>query len=174
MAAEKAGWILDKHADAWTAWKCDCVTDVVARIRHTMTRKLGPDAILGIFGVPMRQGDFDGAIRRTFGQDWAKLGRYVDVFSPMVYHIYCHRPLDWISQVVAEVSRQSGRTLWPIVQSCSTPTEMTAEEFEKALREGLKPPSTGIMVYSTRHTLEEGKWETMSRVYNQAAARHTK
>ena len=135
-----------------------------------MKTKLGPDAVLGIFGVPMRHADFNRAIHRTFGQDWAKLGPYVDVFSPMVYHVYCHRPLEWISQVVTEVSEQSGRTVWPIVQSCSTPTEMTPEEFEKALHEGLKTPSTGIMVYSTNSTLEENKWETMSRVYNEAGA----
>ena len=125
--AAKAAWILAERRSQWIEWKCDCVTDVVARIRVIMQRKLDPDepdAILGIFGVPMRQADFDGAIHRTFGQDWAKLGPYVDVFSPMVYHIYCHRPLEWISQVVAEVSQRSGRTVWPIVQSCSMPTEM--------------------------------------------------
>ena len=101
--------------------------------------------------------------------DWAKLGPYVDVFSPMVYHIYCHRPLEWISQVTAEVAARSGRAVWPIVQSCSEPTEMTVAEFEKALREGLKPPATGIMVYSTDCTLKENKWETMSRLYNAAS-----
>ncbi|MHC4444492.1 MAG: hypothetical protein ACYTBZ_09115 [Planctomycetota bacterium] len=165
-----AAWILAEHAGAFSDWKCDRVADVVARIRRLMTEKLGSNAILGIFGVPMRQADFDGVLHRIYGQDWAKLGPYIDVFSPMVYHIYCHRPLEWISQVVAEVSQQSGRTVWPIVQSCSTPSPMTVEEFEKALYEGLKSPSSGIMVYSTRHTIQENKWETMSRVYNQVSA----
>jgi hypothetical protein len=26
------------------------------------------------------------------------------------------------------------------------------------------------MIYSTRHTIEEGKWDTMAKVYNETAA----
>ena len=147
------------------------MADVVEQIREKVRRKLGPDAVLGIFGVPMREADFNGAVRRTFGQDWATLAPFVDVFSPMVYHIYCGRPLEWINQVTAEVSQRSGRTLWPIVQSCSVPTEMTVAEFENALRHGLKPPATGVMIYATRFTIEENKWETMARVFNEVGAK---
>ncbi len=167
---DKSAWILTHHADDWTAWKCDRVADVVSRIDQIMHRKLGPDALLGIFGVPMRRADFDDAVRRTFGQDASKLAAHVDVFSPMVYHLYCGRPLEWISQVTAEAAQQSGVAVWPIVQSCSIPADMSPEEFDRALHEGLTPPSTGIMVFSTDYTLKEGKWDTMSRVYNAAAA----
>lgn len=162
---QKAQWILANHAAAWTDWKCDRVADVVARIRVMTKRKLGPQALVGIFAVPMRASDFDGAIRSTYGQDWAKLGPHVDVFSPMVYHVYCGRPMPWINEVVAEVARGSGRTLWPIVQSCSVPSELSADGFKQALLAGLEPPSKGVMVYSTPHTLQEGKWDTMVGVY---------
>ncbi len=164
----KAAWILAHHRPAWIAWKCDRVTDVVSRVRRLMKAKLGDDAVLGIFGVPMREADFDGAIQRTFGQDWSRLGSVVDVFSPMVYHIYCGKSLEWIGQVNAEVAARSGRTVWPIVQSCSVPAEMSAEEFERALHAGLGSPSRGIMVFSTTHTLKERKWDTMVKVYREA------
>ena len=168
---QKAAWILAYHEATWTAWKCDRVADVVEQIREKVRRKLGPDAVLGIFGVPMREADFNGAVRRTFGQDWATLAPFVDVFSPMVYHIYCGRPLEWINQVTAEVSQRSGRTLWPIVQSCSVPTEMTVAEFENALRHGLKPPATGVMISATRFTIEENTWEHTARVFNGVGAK---
>ncbi len=168
--ADKASWILENHSAAWYDWRCDRVADVVRRIRRIVKQRRGPDAILGIFGVPMRLADFDGAIIKTYGQDWAKLAPYVDVFSPMVYHIYCHRPLEWIAQVTEEVARTSGRTVWPIVQSCSTPSEMTTEEFVKAIREGARPPARGIMIYSTSHTLKESKWDAMAQVYQELGA----
>jgi hypothetical protein len=115
----------------------------------------------------MRLSDFDSAILRTFGQDPARLGPYVDVFSPMVYHIYCHRPVEWINQVTAEVAQRSGRTLWPAVQSCNLPTELTPEEFTKAIHEGLKPPADGVMIFATSYTIQEKKWDTMVKVFNE-------
>jgi len=169
--AEKASWILAHHAQAWYAWRCDRVADVVRRIRRIVKQRRGPDALLGIFAVPMRLADFDGAIIKTYGQDWRKLAPYVDVFSPMVYHIYCGRPLEWISQVTGEVQRLSGRSVWPIVQSCSVPAEMTSDEFVRAVREGAKAPAQGILIYSTTYTLKENKWEAMVKVYRELAGK---
>lgn len=163
--AEKAAWILENRAAEWYDWRSDRVADVVRRMRDLVKELRGSDAVLGIFAVPLRHDDYDDAIIKVFGQDWRKLAPYVDVFSPMVYHLFCGRPRGWIQEVTAEVAAESGKTLWPIVQSCSEPVEMSAEEFRAALEWGAKDPAQGVMIYSTRHTIEEGKWEAMAEAF---------
>lgn len=163
--ADKASWILANHAASWYDWRSDRVADVVRRMRDLVKEVRGPDALLGIFAVPLRRGDYDGAIVRVFGQDWRKLAPHVDVISPMVYHLYCGRPLEWIRDVTAEIAAESGRTVWPIVQSCSEPVEMSPAEFRAALEWGAKAPAQGVMIFSTRRTIEEGKWETMAEFF---------
>jgi hypothetical protein len=164
---DKAEWILKHTAEAWYDWRCDRVADVVSSLRLITRRRLGPDTVLGLFGIPLRESDHDGAIRRVFGQDWERLSPHVDVFSPMVYHVYCGRSLEWIRQVTTEVARRSGRAVWPMVQSFSIPTGVSGEEFEKALRAGAQTPSGGVMIYATQYIIEENKWDVMSRVYNE-------
>ena len=52
-------------------------------------RRVRPQALLGLFGVPWRLSDRGGAILNIIGQDSRALGEHVDVFSPMAYHPGC-------------------------------------------------------------------------------------
>jgi hypothetical protein len=156
-AATTAAFILAQHEAAWVAWRCDQVTTWVAEAKAIVER-IRPGTILGLFGVPWRLADYEGAILRIMGQDYRALGRYVDVFSPMVYHRLCHRPLAWIASVTQEVHALSGKPVWPIIQSVDEPEPLTAEEYGQALDLVLHSrTASGILVFNLKGALSEAK-----------------
>jgi hypothetical protein len=149
--------VLARHAARWTAWRCAQITSWVAEAK-ALLRRIRPDAILGLFGVPWRLTDRDGAILSVIGQDYRALGQHVDVFSPMVYHRMCGYEPGWIAEVVQEVHALSGKPVWPIVQSIDIPTSLPAEEYGQALDVALNSPSSdGVLVFTIKGALDEAK-----------------
>ena len=149
--------LLGRYEAEWTAWRCQQITDWVAQARAVVDR-VRHGALLGLFGVPWRLTDRDGAILKIIGQDYRALGQYVDVFSPMVYHKMCGYAPDWIAEVVEEIHVLSGKPVWPIVQSVDQPVPLSAEEYGQALDAALKSPvSAGILVFHLQGALDPAK-----------------
>lgn len=152
---DKASWILANHREDWMAFKCNTITDFVGQIRAT-TKRYNPEAILGIFNVPWRREDFGGAVINVLGQDIQALGEYVDVFSPMVYHLMCGFPRKWIGDYTDYVWENTHRDVWPIVQVCDEPIKMTDAEVYQTLRQGIDAfGGSGIMVFTLGHALSD-------------------
>ncbi len=149
--------LLELYEGEWTAWHCEQITSWVAEARAVLDR-VRPGALLGLFGVPWRLADYDGAILKVIGQDYRALGQYVDVFSPMVYHRMCGYPPGWIGEVTEEVHALSGKAVWPIVQSVDAPTPLPAKEYAEALGVALRSPAArGILVFTLKGALDEAK-----------------
>ena len=149
--------ILEQHVEGWTDWRCEQVTSWVAAARQVVDR-VRPRALLGLFGVPWRLADREGAILRVIGQDYKALGPYVDVFSPMVYHRMCGYGPEWISEVTDEVHALSGKPVWPIVQSVDEPDPLPADEYRAALDTALRSlASEGVLVFTLKGALAEEK-----------------
>ena len=149
--------ILDEFEDEWFTWRCEQITSWVAEAKAVLA-KVRPDAVLGLFGVPWRLADNDGAILKIIGQDYRALGQHVDVFSPMVYHLMCGHPPAWIGEVTTEIRQLSGKPVWPVVQSINEPTTLSAEEYANALEIALRSPaSDGVLVFTMEGALEEAK-----------------
>ena len=149
--------VLRESREAWTAWRIGQITSWVARARDLIDR-VRPGALLGLFGVPWRRSEYDGAILSIIGQDYQALGSYVDVFSPMVYHTMCGFELAWIAEVLDEVHALSGKPVWPIIQSVDEPTPLSPEEYGMALDTALGSPSSeGVLVYTLAGALEPAK-----------------
>jgi hypothetical protein len=149
--------LLGRHGSAWTAWRCDQITTWVAEVR-ALIQRVRPDVLLGLFGVPWRLSDFGGAIIEVIGQDYRALGRYVDVISPMVYHLMCGRSLRWIGDVTAELHALSGKPIWPIIQSVDEPSRLRAAEYGEALDGALNHrASGGVIVFTLKGALEPAK-----------------
>ena len=149
--------ILSEMADAWTTWRCDQITSWVSQARDLVAR-VRPGALLGLFGVPWRLSDYDGAILTIIGQDYRALGPFIDVFSPMVYHTMCGFKPTWIGQVTEEIRALSGRPVWPIIQSVDDPSPLSAEEYGRALDVALgSPSSAGVLVFTLEGALDEAK-----------------
>jgi hypothetical protein len=149
--------LLGQYETEWTAWRCDQITSWVAEAR-AVVKRARPEAVLGLFGVPWRLSDFDGAILNVIGQDYVALGQHVDVFSPMVYHVMCGRPVEWIGQVTDEIHALSGKPVWPIIQSVDEPAPLSAEQYGAALDVALQhPASDGALVFTLKGAMDETK-----------------
>jgi uncharacterized lipoprotein YddW (UPF0748 family) len=153
-AAQK---LLGRYEAEWTAWRCDQITSWVAQARAILQRTR-PAALLGLFGVPWRLSDHDGAILNVIGQDYRALGQHVDVFSPMVYHAMCGQPVEWIGAVTQEIQALSGKPVWPIIQSVDEPRSLPAAEYDRALGTALdNSASEGVLVFTLKGALDEAK-----------------
>jgi uncharacterized lipoprotein YddW (UPF0748 family) len=149
--------LLDRHADDWTRWRCDQITSWVSQARM-LVKRLRPAALLGLFVVPWRLADYNGAILRIVGQDTRGLGEHVDVLSPMVYHRMCGQAIAWIHAVTEEVGKRSGRPVWPVIQSVDQPGPLPADEYARALDIAQESPaSAGVIVFTLEGALEESK-----------------
>jgi hypothetical protein len=156
--------LLSQYEAEWTAWRCGLITSWVAKAR-TILQRARPGALLGLFGVPWRLSDFGGAVLNVIGQDYGALGRHVDVFSPMVYHVMCGRPVEWIGEVTQEIHGLSGKPVWPIIQSVDEPAPLSATEYAAALDIVLNhPASDGTLVFNLKGALDPAKLAiTMTR-----------
>jgi hypothetical protein len=163
---DKAQWILANHKPEWVDFKCETITSFVGRIKSTMTQ-MNPEAILGIFNVPWTREDFDGAVLDVLGQDIRSLAKHVDVFSPMVYHGMCHRPMSWVIDYTNYAWENTNRRIWPIVQVLDDPDKMTSEEVFQTLRTGMEAHgSSGVMVFTFGAALDDaGKTQAMKEAF---------
>ncbi len=160
---ETAGWVLDNSENIWREWKCEQITSFCANVRKLVDEKY-PGKTVGLFGVPWRLVDFDRAIKKIICQDYKKLAEYIDVFSPMSYHLMCNRDVDWIGDVTKEIIELTKKPVWVIVQGVSEPVKMTDEEFEKAVIKGLSDGSSGVFVFSFDHMIKEDKWDVFLKI----------
>jgi len=162
-------WISGQCPDAWRAWRCGIIADACRRTKQVLTEEIGPNAVLGIFLVPLSREEFDGAIVDVFGQDVSLLAEHVDVFSPMSYHAMCERSVEWIGELNAEVRAMSRREVWPIVQPRDEPRPVSAEEYRQALLEGLSGGASGVMMFTAGDACTPEKWRVQTEVFRKFA-----
>jgi len=145
--------ILAQRPEAWVGFKCERIADFVATVRSEIAaRKL--TLRLGMFSLPWRRFDYDGAIRSIAGQDLVLLADYVDHFSPMVYHKLCHRRSEWIADVIHDVEDWAPRTVLPIIQSVDRPDTMLASELDSALMQALNAANGSVLIFTQVPVLE--------------------
>jgi hypothetical protein len=164
--AERAAWVLREHADAWTRWKCGQIA-AFCRDAKALVKAARPKALVGAFVVPWRPEERQGAIRRVLGQDFARMARYVDVFSPMVYHRMVGRPVEWVGEIAAWMGRETGRPVWPIVQAVDAPQGETVapEELVAVLRQALEH-GDGALVFTLDALMKAPeKLDAVARLY---------
>lgn len=160
---QNAAEIGKSHADEWRAWRIEQVTSWAAQARQLLDT-MRPEAMLAAFTVPWQPGEYDDAIYEILGQDHAALARYIDLFSPMVYHAMCRRPVAWIDEVVRELAARTGRPVWPIIQSVDHPRLLPAAEYGQALEAALRcPASAGVLVFTLEGMLTPDKLSVTRR-----------
>ncbi len=156
--APAARWIASCHAAEWSAWRCAQITSFVAQAAQIVREHARRPCILGLFAVPWRRSDFDGALIGIMGQDLAALAAHVDVISPMVYHRMCGQPVPWIAEVTAEHHSLTGKPIWPIIQTMSEPDRLNAAELRAAMETARSAEgSKGVLLFTLKALLDEGK-----------------
>ncbi|MDI6784010.1 MAG: putative glycoside hydrolase, partial [bacterium] len=87
-AADKAKWLLNVKKVEWNKWRTEQITDFVHQAKKVIKQQPRP-VLVGMFGVPWRETDFNYAIIDYIAQDYRALAKDIDIFSPMVYHKMC-------------------------------------------------------------------------------------
>jgi uncharacterized lipoprotein YddW (UPF0748 family) len=144
-----ARWIMAGHANEWTAWKCGIIAEAVKSV-VSEARTVKPELVVNLHAVPWRSQDFGGAIKSIAGQDLSALGRLVDMVSPMCYWHMLKRKPSWIHEVVDDVFSRTGGRVIPSIQvgNAYISDKLSAEEFQEALEEALRPPSGGVVFWN--------------------------
>lgn len=130
------------------------ISSFVAQVRSLINQS-GKKLKLGMFSVPWREKDFNGAITKVLGQDFKDLSKYIDIFSPMVYHKMCGKHLDWIHQTVNYMAKITHKPILPIIQTEDKPEKISKEEFTKALVVSIKHPSSGTIIFFLEDLLQD-------------------
>ena len=87
----------------------DQITSFVRQAAEVVRTQARRPCQLGLFSVPWRTENFEGALRRIMGQELGALAADVDIFSPMVYHRMCGQPVSWIRAVSEEAHALTGK-----------------------------------------------------------------
>ncbi len=115
---EKASWIRQHASLEWMEWKKATISSFVREARAVLDQHLEKKKLkLGVFLVPWRKSDFDGALSFQLAQDAEQFKPYVDVFSPMVYHRMVGQPAEWVGEITAYYKEMTGGEVWPIIQA---------------------------------------------------------
>ncbi|MCX7796314.1 MAG: putative glycoside hydrolase [bacterium] len=160
---DKARWILNEKLEDWTKWKCEQITSF-CRDARKIIKDINPKAILGIFSVPWREDQFGGAILKIIAQDFKALSQYVDIFSPMVYHLMCGFPVSWIKDYSLYLRNKTGKLVVPIVQAVDEPSKV--DNLEDVIRISLDANPDGVIVFTAQAIFEdEIKIEALRRCF---------
>ena len=154
--SQKANWILENHEMSWTNWKCKNITSMVEDIVES-AKFIDSNLQINLHAVPWRNGDFNGAIKKIVGQDFAQLGHYADFISPMCYSHMLKKEPGWVSSVVEDLKLQSnGSAILPSIQvkEAYLSHPLTNKEFEQNIISALEPPSEGVVLWSWEHLMD--------------------
>jgi hypothetical protein len=153
---EAAKVLLGKERDAWTAFRCDALTDWVREYREIL-EEVRPRALLGTFHCPWSPDEYEGAIRHKLTIDLKSQAKYLDVFSIMPYHARFGHADDpgWISRRVQQLGKlleiqgtpHEKKRIWPIVQLSDWGPRVPVEQVAAVLDHGTRAPATGVMVF---------------------------
>ncbi|NYI42907.1 hypothetical protein [Demequina lutea] len=164
--SERAGLILRDLRAQWTTWKCTVVADVALALRERV-REVIPTADVIVNGFGLGHDDFGNAVEEVLGHRFAELDRAADHYELMFYfQIQKRDPLTWIPERVAEVRRETGRTILADLQAGAEYTdaiyapgrrrqEITVKDWLDALRGVARSGADGVLVYSWRDLLAD-------------------
>jgi hypothetical protein len=156
----KAAWIRENRLRKWIDFKCQTITDFVAKARSALN-DANPDAELGVYVVS----DMDGLTEPLTGQRIRDLAPLADWIAPMLYHNILLQPSAWVGSAIKEVSEIAGMKTLAVVQADSNrdPNNaadwgppMSAENFSACLNQvGRQSDIAGLIVFPGRALLED-------------------
>ena len=147
-ANSPAEYIRKKASKEWGRWKTQRITDTANRFLKILCNA-SPDSKILIKTVPWRQGDLDGAIINSAGQDIAALGALVDGIVPMAFtHILRQTPA-WKETLLQEVKSVTGKPVLSYLQTEKVYREedISLHQFENELSTGLAGDNAGISIF---------------------------
>jgi len=160
--SEKAKWILKNHRLKWERWKCANITTFVKNVKSLIDDYNSP-VMLGVFVVPWKDPDFDGAITKILGQDIKELSQYADIFSPMAYHKMCGKAPKWIEEITYASFRHTHKPVLPIIQAFNEPSNITNKEFKEAVIYGSSYYSSGLIIFKWSDLIKNERLKVLNK-----------
>jgi hypothetical protein len=167
-----AAWIEANQLERWSKWKSGQITSMLEEL-VLAAKQARPGILINVHAVPWRKNDFDGAIKKVAGQDFAAMSRSTNYLSPMCYASMLHRDASWIHSVVEDIASDSTAPVLPSIQvSPAYPDDLaiSAADFEEAVKAAVAPPSRGVVFWSWDHLSKEpAKMTVLKRMFGSSA-----
>jgi hypothetical protein len=161
----QAAWIRENRLRDWIDFKCQVITDFVAKARSVL-KDARPDAELGVYIVP----DVNGLTERLTGQRIRDLAPLADWIAPMLYHNILLQSAAWVGSALKGVSEIAKVKTLPVIQADSNrdPNDaadwgppMSAENFSECLSQVAKQSDVGGLIVFPGRALIEGRGATL-------------
>ncbi len=164
--AQRAAILQHELRDAWTAWKCGLIGQVVSVLRAAAARS-SPGIEVLINGLAYGRDDYANAGEEVLGQRVEAIAPHAEHLELMFYHQILRRPPEpWIARVTTELRRRTDRTLLACLQGKAEYLEplyaqgqraatIPPDEFARALRAVASSPADGVLVYHWADFLED-------------------
>ncbi len=169
-APEQAQWIYDTVHDEWGQWKCSIINKFCEEA-HAYLKSKDPDKVLGAFTVPWKVSDYDGAILKIVGQDYAAMSEWVEVWSPMTYYDMMDYSTEWIGEFTTYCKQVTGRPTIPIIMGFSISLdkygdELTPEElYDSIMTTATAEGSDGVMMFWYNSILDTERLDEVVEAY---------
>jgi hypothetical protein len=143
--------ILTTAAAAWQRHKCQRIAHFAAHYT-ALIRSHHPDCIVGAYMCPWTPGEYGGALKRIFAQDYDLLASSIDVFTPLIYAAKSGRSARWGRDFLAQAPAF-------IPSTCKVQLILDALDFPDSLLEtaGATPPSWGIQLFGGAQVFGDAK-----------------
>jgi hypothetical protein len=157
----KAVWIRENRLLEWIEFKCQTITDFVAKARSVL-KDARPNAELGVYVVP----DMGGLTEPLTGQQVRDLAPLADRIAPMLYHNILLQPPAWVGSALKGAFEIAGAKTLPVVQADSNrdPNDtadwgppMSAENFSACLDQVRRQDHIGGLIVFPGQALIEGR-----------------
>jgi hypothetical protein len=163
-APNAARIIAERHRPEWRHWKCGVTADAIGRIRGAVQEQR-PNTPIAINTLPFFTTDFDNGVEGVFGQDIALLSSVVDIFEVMSYHQILRRDALWPAAIGGDIKRRAtGKVICTLQAKAlyleglhagrGRSTQITAEEFRRAVDALEASPVDGMCVFTFSQLLE--------------------
>jgi len=157
LDAETPTQILQHHAAAWARHKCERIAGFAARYAGLIRARV-PECVIGAYMCPWTPSEYDAALARIFGQDYALLAPAIDVFTPLIYAQKSGRPAtwgrDWLAAAPGFVP--AGRKVQLILDVLDFPDSLRAVAAAET-------PSWGVQLFGGAQVFRDPEWAEVFR-----------
>lgn len=142
--------------------------DIIVSLAKKILKLIPKRVKTGYFAIPFKEGEYDNWEVRL-GQVHRKLGNIFSLISPLLYHRMIGKPVGYISEYTRYLASLPIKAkILPIIQLKDMPDKLvdklTISEIGGTVKEAIKPPSTGVAIFSWDQAIEKGKLQGVSEI----------
>lgn len=147
--------ILEQHRADWTDFHCRRIARLGSEFARII-KAADSQCLVGVYMCPWTPEEYGGALRTVFGQDYALLADFTDVFTPLIYAEKSGRPAAWARDFIKEAGRfvPPEKPVIPILDALDFPGCLEALVKVKGLSRGFQMFAGGELFSRRESRLE--------------------